>query len=131
MRDKFSQLIEQGVANFTYTKIGNDVPTNDPICRQYNNIFSMALDTHMDIDDMGRRVITGHQIGIKKNWDLFLVSPTWGGIDFRTSGFYCLNDFLYKNGLDGHYETINNDNVYVVEPIKDPRATEINVKNND
>ena len=38
MRDKFSDLIKNGVAGFHYTPITSDKPDTDPICRMYNNI---------------------------------------------------------------------------------------------
>ena len=123
MRDRFSELIAKGVAEFRYTPIAPSIPEQDPICRSYNNIFSIASDTHMSCLGDGRRVITGHKIGIKKDWDLFVDSCFWGAVDFRTSGYYCVNDFLYKNGLVGHYDVINNDNVYVVESLTDKVPT--------
>ena len=121
MRDRFSELIEKGVAEFHYTPIAPSIPEQDPICRSYNNIFSIPSDTHMSCLEDGRRVITGHKIGIKKDWDLFVNSCFWGAVDFRTTGYYCVNDFLYKNGLEGHYDVINNDNVYIVEPVAEKK----------
>ena len=73
MRDKFSELIKQGVAEFNYTPISKNVPEADPICRMYNNIFSIPTDTHMSITDNGDRVITGHMINTA-NWENFCSS---------------------------------------------------------
>ena len=125
MRDRFSELIEKGVAEFRYTPIAPSIPEQDPICRSYNNIFSIPSDTHMSCLGDGRRVITGHKIGIKKDWNEFVNSCFWGAVDFRTSGYYSVNEFLYKNGLAGHYDVINNDNVYIVEPMVEPTANKI------
>ena len=73
MRNKFTELIEQGVARFEYTPIAPEIPEQDPICRQYNNIWSIPSDTHMHLNhETGDRYITGHMVGIASKWDSFV-----------------------------------------------------------
>ena len=120
MRDKFSELIKQGVAEFKYTNISKNVPEQDPICRMYNNIFSIPSDTHMSCLDDGRRVITGHMVNTEK-WSKFLMSCQWGSVNFITSGSWSVYDFLYRYGLEGRMGTLNGDVVYFVIPIPEEK----------
>lgn len=117
MRDKFTELIEQGVAKFGYTKIAPEIPEQDPICRFYNNIWSIPSDTHMHYNnETGERYITGHMVGIQDKWDKFVNASNWGAVNFRTSGFWCLNHFLQSNGLTGTYSALNSDTIFLVIP---------------
>lgn len=117
MRNKFTELIEQGVAAFNYTPIASSIPEQDFVCRMYNNIWSIPSDTHMHLDNTGIRYITGHMIGITEKWDKFVCACNWGAIDFKTTGYWSLCDFLQKHGLRGEYGNLNGDNVYMVTPI--------------
>lgn len=114
MRNKFTELINQGVARFGYTPISADTPNLDPICRMYNNIFSIASDTHMSMLENGCRVITGHIINTPK-WEEFVLNSNWGAINFKPSGYWSLCDFLYKNNLDTRIGVLNGDTVCFVE----------------
>lgn len=128
MRDKFSELIKQGVAEFKYTNISKDVPEQDPICRMYNNIFSIPSDTHMSCLEDGRRVITGHMINTD-NWGKFLMSCCWGAVNFITSGTWSVYDFLYRHNLEGRIGTLNGDIVYFVTPIpEEKRKAQMNAQ---
>lgn len=128
MRDKFSELIKQGVAEFKYTNISKDIPEQDPVCRMYNNIFSIPSDTHMSCLEDGRRVITGHMINTN-NWDKFLMSCCWGAVNFITSGTWSVYDFLYRHNLEGRIGTLNGDVVYFVTPIpEEKRKAQMNAQ---
>lgn len=117
MRNKFSELINQGVAAFKYTPIAPEIPEQDMICRMYNNIWSIPSDTHMHLDrETGIRYITGHMVGQVKNWSRFVCACSWGAVDFRTSGSWSLCNFLDKNGLCGNISILNGDVVYAVTP---------------
>jgi hypothetical protein len=50
-------------------------------------------------------------------WDSFVYSHNWGAVTFRTTGYWCLCDFLQKNGLEGRHSVLNGDSVYLVTPI--------------
>lgn len=113
MRNKFTELIEQGVAAFDYTPIASEMPEQDYICRMYNNIWSIPSDTHMHLAEDGTRYITGHMIGTEK-WDSFVCSRNWGAVDFKPTGYWSLCDFLQTHGLRGEHGALNGDNVYVV-----------------
>lgn len=115
MRDKFSELISKGVAKFEYEPIAQSIPEQDPVCRMYNNIFSIPSDTHMSCLKDGTRVITGHMINTDK-WRSFMVSCHWGAVNFRTAGYWSLYDFLYKMGLKAKIGVLNNDTVCFVLP---------------
>lgn len=117
--DKFSKLIAQGVAKFEYTPIVSETPTQCHICRGYNNVYSIANDTHMSELPDGRHVITGHAVRDKKNFDYFLCSFCWCGINFMDSGFNSPGDYFYKNKLRGHYDVLNGDVVYILETVPD------------
>jgi hypothetical protein len=117
MRNKFTELIQQGVAKFDYTPIAPDVPEQDQICRMYNNVWSIALDTHMHLDnETGIRYITGHNVGIRDKWEKMLCATNWGGMTFKASGAWSLCDFLQKMGLKGDFTVLNNDVVYACVP---------------
>lgn len=121
MRDKFSELIKQGVAKFNYTPITKSIPEQDPICKMYNNIFSIPSDTHMSLLDDGTRIITGHMIGTD-NWEKFIYMPNWGAVNFKTSGYWSLADFFDKLELCGTIDTLNGDVIYRVEPKDDSKC---------
>ena len=116
--DKFSELIKQGVAKFNYTNIAPEIPEQDPICRLYNNIWSIPSDTHMHLDEKtGNRYITGHMVGIETQWQKFLYSCSWGAVTFRNTGYWSLGDMLSKFGLTGNITVLNGDTVYEIYPI--------------
>ena len=125
MRNKFTELIEQGVAAFHYTPIAPEVPEQDPVCRMYNNIFSIPTDTHMHLNnETGERYITGHMVGIEEKWSSFLYAHNWGAVRFKTAGFWCLSDFLQKAGLEGRISVLNGDTIYLVTPIPEDKPAE-------
>ena len=118
MRDKFSELIAQGVARFDYKPIAPEITEQDFVCRTYNNIFSIATDTHMHLDgETGMRYITGKLVSIKEKFESFLYATQWMGVDFRHSGYWAACQFLQMNGLSGRYGSLNGDIVYEVAPI--------------
>ncbi len=113
--DRFSELISKGTSNFNYTTVAPSMPEQCPVCRSYNNIFSIATDTHMSCLDDGRKVITGHMVSITKDFDKFIWSCQYAGVNFHTAGCCSFADWMSKHGLKGHYETLNNDTCYVLE----------------
>lgn len=121
MRNKFTELINQGVASFNYTPIAHEMPEQDPICRMYNNIWSIPSDTHMSCvkNENGEeyRVITGSMVSKGDEWEQFVCACNWGAVNFRTAGYWCLGEFLQKNGLRGNLSALNGDTVYLITPI--------------
>lgn len=119
MRNKFTELINQGVARFDYTPVAPQIPEQDFICRQYNNIWSIPSDTHMHYNtETGERYITGHMVGIQDKWSKFVCSCNWGAATFKTAGYWSLCDFLHKNGLCGQESILNGETIYLVTPIE-------------
>ena len=122
MRDKFTELIEKGVARFDYTPITGELPNIDPISRAYNNSFGMATDTHMSITANGTRIITGPMVK-SENWERFMTHPNWCHINFKkASGAWCLAEFLYINNLRGQIAQLNGDTVYRLDDIIDTQV---------
>lgn len=113
--DRFSELISKGVAKFEYTPIANSIPEQCHVCRSYNNIFSIATDTHMScLGD--KKVITGHGVRDTEKFDKFIWSHQFMGVNFITAGVYSFADWMTKYGLTGHYDILNGDYVYILEP---------------
>lgn len=120
MRDKFSELIAQGVARFDYKPIAPEITEQDFVCRAYNNIFSIATDTHMHLDhETGIRYITGKLVSIKEQFESFLYAYQWRGVNFRQSGYWSACNFLQTNGLSGRYGSLNGDIVYEIAPYQE------------
>ena len=132
MRNKFTELIEQGVASFNYTPIAPEMPEQDPICRAYNNIWSIPSDTHMSCikDETGEecRVITGRMVSQGDKWGMFTQSTFWGAVNFRTTGYWCLADFLWKHNLEYRIGELNGDVVAFVTPMTKADAPEVPIK---
>ena len=116
MRDKFSELIEKGVASFEYTPICGELPEQDPICRFYNNVFGAASDTHMACAADGNRYITGRVVGWEKQWTTLMTWSEFGGVRFKDSGFWSLGDFLYAHDLEAKISVLNGDVVAAITP---------------
>ena len=124
--DKFTELIKKGVASFCHEPIINDEP-QDQFARMWNNVFSIPSDTHCSkIGD--EYIITGHIISDPRRFGRFLCH--WGetgAIDY-TPAFGCTDkyispaSYISSNGLEGHYDVRNGDNVYVLKKreIKEP-----------
>ncbi len=105
MRNKFTDLIADGVAQFDYINTITDV--SDPICREYNNIYGIFSDTHMSKYKDGY-IITGHMRG--SDFDSILNKKIEG------VGYFSMYDFFYKYNLSGGYNVVNNDKVYILKP---------------
>lgn len=114
MRNKFSEWIDAGIAKFEYTPTLPEISQTDPVCTQYNNIFGMALDTHMSLLEDGRRIITGHNVATQK-WRYFINCSQWGGMNFADAGYWSVNDFLGRFNLGGIESVVNGDIVWLVE----------------
>ena len=115
--DKFSELIAQGVANFEYKPITQTTPSNcleDPdyeMIRMYNNLYSIATNTHMSRTEDGDIVITGTLVRDKKYFDRFLYSCIYKNLTFQQA----LLEFLRCYGYTGCYDILNSD-VVIYDP---------------
>lgn len=107
MRNKFSELIDAGVAEFKYNNIVSNI--QDPLCIEYNNLYSISTDTHMSTYEDGY-IITGHMRG--DDFDKML-TMCGAGIN---SGYYSIGHFLSKKKLTGGYSEVNGDRVYILKP---------------
>ena len=111
MRNKFTELIQQGVAKFEYTPIAQETPEYDPICREYNNLFGLVNDTHMSCTQDGHRIITGHIINTPK-WDEFVTAHIWGTFEFKQ--YWSLSDWAFKYNFELTKGLFNGDKVIYV-----------------
>lgn len=100
MRNKFTELVNAGVASFNPEPIAPDRPHYCPICHTYNNVWGVITDTHMSCLPDGRRVITGTFVSNTPKWTQLMFSSFWGGVRFDTTGYMSLSEFLYKSGLE-------------------------------
>ena len=74
----------------------------------------MILDTHMSPLGDGKYVITGHVIKDRRTFDLFLGSTNFSNVDVRRYGSPL--ELFYKCHLVGHYDILNGDDVFILEP---------------
>lgn len=116
MRSKFTELIDGGVAQFNYNNIISD--RRDPLCTEYNNLYSHFTDTHMSPYEDGY-IITGHLRG--NDYDIQM-SNCAAGIN---SGYYNIFNFFSAKRLCGSYSTLNGDRVYILRPYQDPGTAAI------
>lgn len=125
--DRFSELVAKGVAAFNYTPIASD-SVSCPVCRSYNNIFSIATDTHMDCYGENGKIITGSLVGNYKMFDFFQWTSQFRGVNFTHSGVTSFADWMSKCGFQGHYEMVNHQPAYILTPIEEqPEDNESNV----
>lgn len=111
MRNKFSELISNGVAQFNYINTISD--HRDPICTEYNNLYSHFTDTHMAPYEDGY-IITGHLRGC--DYDNQISCCTAGIL----KGYYNIAGFFSSKNLCGSYTQVNGDKVYIVKPCMNP-----------
>ena len=74
----------------------------------------MILDTHMSPLGDGKYVITGHKIKDRRTFDQFLGMTTFSNVDVRRYGSPL--ELFCKCNLVGHYDVLNGDDVYILEP---------------
>ena len=102
MRNKFSELVNAGVASFHHEPIAPELPNNptgDYMSRLYNMYWGAATDSHMDISQEGRLLIKGRITQDPCKWETLMFSPTWGGISWCQSGYCTLGEFLHANNV--------------------------------
>lgn len=122
--DRFSELISRGVASFNYKPTNSSIADDCPLCRSYNNIFSIATDTHMSCIDGDMKIITGHIVSDKVKFDKFIWACQYGGVNFNTTGYISFADWMNKVGLVGRYDFYNGDSVYILEPHRTTKNTQ-------
>lgn len=118
MRNKFSELVAAGVAEFKYKPTTPGTPDTCPICRMYNNIWGIITDTHASIVD-GRPVITGTLVGDPKKWSQLQWASNWGGVTFEGSGWCSLSEFFRANMVQPNGIHINGQVAIELIPCED------------
>ena len=120
MRDRFSDLINKGVAAFQEKPVGSPVPTLDPMVKAYNNLWGLLTDTHMSAVEDGY-IITGTFVK-SQYWEGFKYCSYYGSTNIKLgSGFYSLENMIYTNGYVMSPDIYNGD--YVIKLTKRPEPT--------
>lgn len=126
MRNKFTEWIENGLAPSRYTtKTIGDTPETCPVCRLYNNIFSMITDSHMSqtVLPSGEcvHIITGALARNKTMFDRVLYACDYNTINISrmflaagVEGLYSLGDLFNRMNWMASVEKVNNDNAIVL-----------------
>lgn len=124
MRNQFTDMIESGIApGIKHNPMAGEIPNNDPICREYNNIFSIPSDTRMTcvcIDGICTRIISGRLISQstsvtgKMKLEKFIYNTFNWGVSYTSAGYCSPSDFFYKHGLCYTAEMYNNELVLKV-----------------
>ena len=139
MRNKFFDLIQNNIAPASYKNVVTDHPeVRNDVVREYNNIFSLVSDTHMDIvsdpkiqelypEHTWKYIITGSLIGYsEQRWEKFCCDPSTfaGAFNPRPAGYFSVADFFSKTGLAGVKRIVNGDMVYLLYSITEEEKVE-------
>jgi len=117
--NRFSELVANGVAAFNEQPLAKQTPELCPVCREYNNTFGAATDTHMSTREDGTKIITGSLISKKDQFNRFTWSGRFAGVDFCHSKVRSFCEWMQANGFKGKFDIVNNDNVYILSPLSD------------
>lgn len=121
MRDRFSEMINKGVAAFQERPVGSPIPTLDPMVKAYNNLWGLLTDTHMSVVEDGY-IITGTFVKTQY-WPGFTYASYYGNTNIKLgSGYYSLENMVYSNGYEMKPDTYNGD--YVIHLTKRPVSSE-------
>lgn len=118
MRNKFTDLIDAGVASFSYKgpeEYTNPLADSTYICRIFNRHWGLLTDSNLRVID-GEYIVTGGAARREGEWDQLVYSRFWGGHDFASSGFCTLGEFLYRNGFESERTVLNGDHVIRLIP---------------
>lgn len=106
MRNKFSELVNAGVASFHHEPIAPLIPNSPGLTKQaaymsrlYNMYWGAATDSHMDLSQDGRLLIKGRITQDEVKWFELMYGTWWGGINWKQSGYFTLGEFLSQNGM--------------------------------
>lgn len=116
MRNKFTELISQGVAAFEYKPTAPEIPSQCRLCRIYNGCWGMITDTHM-VEVDGRLIITGTMLEDLRKWEMLLYSSAWGGVQFKSTGYTSLANLFYAERVYWSSITYNNQPAIEIKPI--------------
>lgn len=123
MRNRFSELIEKGVASFEEKPVGSPIPTLDPMVKTYNNLWGALTDTHMSKVDDGY-IITGTFVKTPY-WERFKYCSFWGSTNIKLgSGYNSLEQMIRINGYKMTPCDYNGDYVIKISKADDAPETE-------
>ena len=115
MRDRFSEMINKGVASFCERPVGTPTPSLDPMVKTYNNLWGLLTDTHMSPVEDGY-IITGTFVK-GPYWESFKYCSYYGNTNIKLgSGYSSLENMVYINGYEMKPDIYNGD--YVIHLTK-------------
>ena len=121
MRDRFSDLINKGVAAFQERPVGSPIPTLDPMVKAYNNLWGLLTDTHMSKLCDECYIITGTFVK-SQYWEGFKYCSYYGNTNIKLGSGYCsLENMIWTNGYEMKPDTYNGD--YVIKLTKRPEPS--------
>lgn len=106
----FSEL-KSIVTSVETPKFHEERVSSDDMCRFYNNMWSMMTQTHMDLTETGRRLITGRAIS-DGSFDKILDQTHIGNACLSTGTNKTIRDFLTSNKFKLVPSTINGQQCY-------------------
>lgn len=116
MRDKFTELINAGVASFKHEPVAPAVSDPlDTMVRLYNGCWGALSDTHMSRVD-GGYIITGTFVK-SDAWNRFKYANCWGSTNIKLGSGYCsLDHMVWTFGYEMKPDIYNGDNVIRLVP---------------
>lgn len=124
MRNKFTDLVNAGVASFNPEPIAPDTAGSLNISRTYNNIWGVLTDTHMSYVD-GRCIITGTLLSDPDKFCKLCCSTSWGGMVFKTTGWTSLTEFFRTFNFKPVIVSINNQPAAELVPDSDDAVADV------
>lgn len=98
----------------SYTNIFPSTPQQCSIVRTYNNIFGIANDTHMSVNDEGEFILTGSFLSDEEKTNMFFNGKSYGGIDFKINNTSISPyEFFQLYNIEPIRGVVNNDIVYM------------------
>jgi len=116
--NSLSKLINQGVPNIKTTYWGKETPyccCCNPInivCRNYNNIYGTITNTHMDIFQGDKGILTGSLVSNQKEFNTFMCNRIYLGVDFEIPFI----EWIESQGYDMNLSVVNGQMVYIISP---------------
>ena len=131
MRDKFSDLINQGIAPARYQDFTKEEPSSlasidDNMIITYNNYWGVITDTHMSRKG-DHIVITGSLLRSERKTRCLMYSGFWGDVQLRgiVPEVSNLSGFLNAYGYTWYRDILNGDWVVKIVPAENEKVAQV------
>ena len=131
MRDKFSDLINQGIAPARYQDFTKEEPSSlasidDNMIITYNNYWGVITHTHMSRKG-DHIVITGSLFRSEHKTKCLMNNGFWGDVQFKviTPEVYNLSGFLNAYGYTWYRDILNGDWVVKIVPAENEKVAQV------